>query len=254
MTTKDSAKMLGRLNWRLLLGEFIVIVVGVLLALWVDQLREARANAAQEVEYLQSLLTDVYADLAQFDEAEAWMRRSESHAAPVLALYEGRPPTDDATELVQAVETAGWQSVPFVARHTFDDLLSTGNLRLIRDPALRRAIASYYATADLVSIPMTDVRNRIWAQYDAQLANVLAPGVRLGVLQRDQSFGLGIASHALEPAAPPSVDELIAALRTAASEVLYQTINMRASMQLLRTAALELEATLKQALPPDESR
>lgn len=37
--------MLNRINWRFLLGEFVVIVLGVLIALWVDQLREARVNA-----------------------------------------------------------------------------------------------------------------------------------------------------------------------------------------------------------------
>ena len=47
--------MSTRLNWPLLLSEFVVIVVGVLLALWVDELREARNNAELEVQYLESL-------------------------------------------------------------------------------------------------------------------------------------------------------------------------------------------------------
>jgi len=122
-----------RLNWRLLLGEFVVIVVGVLMALWVDELREARYNSALEIEYLQSFVTDLEADLAQFDETEAWMRRSEAAAATVLALYKGSPPTENPADLVMAVETAGWQSWPVITRNTIDDLRSTGNLRLIRD-------------------------------------------------------------------------------------------------------------------------
>ena len=81
--------MSTRLNWRLLLGEFVVIVVGVLMALWVDQLREARVNAKLEVEYLKSLVTDLEADLSRFDTTEEWMRRQEAAAATVLALYEG---------------------------------------------------------------------------------------------------------------------------------------------------------------------
>jgi hypothetical protein len=79
--------MSTRLNWRLLLGEFVVIVVGVLLA--VDQLREARVNAKLEVEYLKSLVTDLEADLAHCDTTEEWMRRQEAAAATVLALYQG---------------------------------------------------------------------------------------------------------------------------------------------------------------------
>jgi hypothetical protein len=127
-------------------GEFFVIVVGVLVALWVDQVRAARADAKLEVEYLASFLIDIETDLAQFDSADAWSRKQEAAAATVLALYDGPPPTASVDELVAAVETAGWQFVPTITRNTIDDLKATGNLRLIRDPALRRAIATYYAT------------------------------------------------------------------------------------------------------------
>jgi hypothetical protein len=138
--------MSTRVNWRFLLGEFFVIVVGVLVALWVDQVRAARADAKLEVEYLASFLIDIETDLAQFDSADAWSRKQEAAAATVLALYDGPPPTASVDELVAAVETAGWQFVPTITRNTIDDLKATGNLRLIRDPALRRAIATYYAT------------------------------------------------------------------------------------------------------------
>lgn len=246
--------MSTRLNWRLLLGEFVVIVVGVLLALWVDELREARKNAELEVQYLESLVTDLEADLVQFDETEAWMRRQEAAAATVLALYEGSPPAEDVADLVAAVETAGWQYFPSITRNTIDDLKSTGNLRLIRDPEMRRGIAAYYRTVEEISIPLADMRDRIWAQYDARVANVLRPGVRLSVLQRPESFGHGITSDALRPAEPPSLEKLIAALSAfpeleiAAAEVLYQTINMRAGLEGMRRAALELKARLEQWL------
>lgn len=246
--------MSTRLNWRLLLGEFVVIVVGVLLALWVDELREARKNAELEVQYLESLVTDLEADLVQFDETEAWMRRQEAAAATVLALYEGSPPAEDVADLVAAVETAGWQYFPSITRNTIDDLKSTGNLRLIRDPEMRRGIAAYYRTVEEISIPLADMRDRIWAQYDARVANVLRPGVRLSVLQRPESFGHGITSDALRAAEPPSLEKLIAALiafpelEIAAAEVLYQTINMRAGLEGMRRAALELKARLEQWL------
>ena len=243
-----------RLNWRLLLGEFVVIVVGVLMALWVDELREARDNEALEIQYLESFVADLEADLAQFDETEAWMRRSEAAAATVLALYQGSPPTQNAADLAMAVETAGWQDWPVITRNTIDDLRSTGNIRLIRDRALRRAIAAYYTIIENANIPNANMRDRIWEEYDARVQYVLGPGERLAVLQRPESFGHGIASDALEASPPPTVEELIEALRAfpdlerTAGEVLYQTINMRAALRNMRTAALDLKAELERWL------
>src|SRR5210317_1725058 len=95
-----------RLNWRFLLGEFFVIVLGVLVALWVDQIQAARSDANLEVEYLESLRIDLDADLAQFDSTDVWLRKQEAAAATVLALYAGEPPAVGLDELVAAVETA----------------------------------------------------------------------------------------------------------------------------------------------------
>jgi hypothetical protein len=254
MTAENKKRILEHINWRHLIGEFVVIVVGVLVALWVDQLREARVNAGLEVEYMKSLVADLDSDLAQFDQTEAWMRRAESAAAIVLALYEETPPTKSVADLVAAVETAGWQNWPSINRNTLDLLRSTGNLRLIRDPALRRAISAYYASIENGLIPNANMRDRIWAQYDARVMNVLSPGVRLGVLQRADSFGYGIASDALVASEPPSVEELTEALRAfpeleiAAGEVLYQTINSRAGLEGMRRAAMELKDTLERWL------
>ena len=102
-----------------------------------------------------------------------------------------------------------------------------------------------------VSIPLADQRDRIWAQYDARVANVLTPGERFGVLQSwPGSFGQGTTSDAVEAADAPSVGELISALRAfpeleiAAGEVLYQTVNSRAGLEEMRSAALGLKDTV----------
>lgn len=254
--TPNGTTMSTRVSWRFLLGQFVIIVVGVLMALWVDQLREVRANAKLEVEYLESLVVDLEADLTQFDTTEAWMHRQEAAAATVLALYHGAQTTDNVDELVAAVESAGWQYVPIVTRNTIDDLRSTGNLRLIRDPALRRAIAAYYTTVDVVSVAIAAMRDRIWDQYDGRVAHVLGPHERLRVLQLGLGgFGQGATSDAIEVAeAPPDLDELVAALRAfpeleiAAGDVLVQSVHNRAGVAELRSAALELRGVLVQRL------
>lgn len=245
--------MSTRLNWRFLLGEFFVVVTGVLVALWVDQGQAARADAQLEVEYLESFLIDLDTDLTQYDSAAAWMHKQEAAAATVLALYDGSQPTGSVADLVAAVETAGWQYVPSITRNTIDDLRSTGNLRLIRAPALRRAIAAYYTQVEVNSVPIAAMRDRIWEQYDARVAQVLGPGQRLRVLQQ-AGWAQGVTSDAVEPADAPDADDLIAALRAvpelkiAAGDVLYQSIANRAGIASLRSAALDLRGLLEAAL------
>lgn len=245
--------MSPHLNWRFLLGEFFVVVLGVLVALWVGGVQTARVEAELEVEYLESLSIDLDADLAQFDSTDAWLRRQEAAAATVLTLYDGPQPTEPVADLVAAVETAGWQYWPSITRNTIDDLLSTGNLRLIRAPALRRAIAGYYTQVEVNSVPIAAMRDRIWDQYDARVAQVLGPSQRLRVLQA-ASWAQGVTSDAVEPADAPDVDDLIAALRAvpelkvAAGDVLYQSIANRAGIASMRTAARDLRGLVEAVL------
>jgi hypothetical protein len=76
----------------------------------------------------------------------------------------------------------------------------------------------------------------------------------MAVLQRPGSFAQGITSEALEPAAPPDLEELRAALRAfpefevAAAEALYQNIANRGTMEEMRAAAIELRGELEQWL------
>ena len=82
--------------------------------------------------------------------------------------------------------------------------------------------------------------------------------MRLRVLQGDGSFGQGITSEAAGPAEFPDVANFMAALRAvpelkvAAGEVLYQSIGNRASVAVLRKAALELRGVIAQQLGSDQ--
>ena len=52
-------------------AELVVIIVGVLTALWVDEWREERDDRALETQYLQGLATDVRQDLTRLDVLDA---------------------------------------------------------------------------------------------------------------------------------------------------------------------------------------
>ena len=68
------------LPWGRLAAEFVVIIVGVLTALWVDELRQARADHSVELAYIEGLTTDLRADLAEIDSATVWSDRFEAAA------------------------------------------------------------------------------------------------------------------------------------------------------------------------------
>lgn len=137
-------------NWRYAIGEITIIVIGILLALGVDSCNESRISARREHDYLQRLAVDIRRDIAMFAFTDSLLDGKERALATVDSALTRSEQLRDTIAFLQAVVASsnlGWNQ-PRVRQITFQDLLSTGNLRLIRDLELRTEIVRYYTTAE----------------------------------------------------------------------------------------------------------
>lgn len=75
------------------------------------------------------------------------------------------------------MEYAGFLYFPAYFPYTFDELVSTGNLRIIRDPELRREIAAYYNLIESEK-QWWDRYRGVQARYATAMQGVLGPDVR----------------------------------------------------------------------------
>jgi hypothetical protein len=174
-------RLAKEVKWRSALAELTIIVVGILLALWVDAWNEDRIDRRTERQYLESLLLDLERDLAELDSASTWTLR-HGRAAEQVQLFlggvEGLGPPDT---LVKSIALAGWQYLPPFSTLTIDELRSTGNLQLLRDIGLRRSIGAYYNLIETVLPVAEDLRQRVWGDYDRLVKNFLSADVRTSV-------------------------------------------------------------------------
>ena len=160
------------------LGEFAVIVIGVLVALAVDDFRQTREDRRQEVELLGRLRVELAADAADLglairevqarlwvlDEMLAGVGDREAAARLTTARLDSLQNPVDLNELLNAagrLET--WDFEPtdsplapafqLWAEFDFSDdayreMLATGSIDIIQDEALRAAILRYYRLAE----------------------------------------------------------------------------------------------------------
>lgn len=139
------------LKW--LLSETLVIVLGVLLALGLDDLWTERQERELELQYLQRVKADVRADIDYIDQVvrERLDIKLQSLAA-IAPIVRGQEPVPENVESflknVALGGLLGASSTHWVRDTTFEDLKSTGNFRLIRNVDLRQKIARYYAAFD----------------------------------------------------------------------------------------------------------
>lgn len=120
-------------------GEILLVVIGILIALQLNLLKEERNLRKQELETLAQLREEFQDNLQQLDEKIAMRRSMISSAVRLVAMH------DDSTLIVP-------DSVEFlIARTTvsptFDpitsDLIGSGRLYLISNPDLRRKLSRW---------------------------------------------------------------------------------------------------------------
>jgi len=149
--------VLERLPWLRWMGEFVVIVLGILGAFAVDEYRESRRDLDVADEYLEQLVRDLVKDRHQIaisierthgellaaDQVLLLSGASLDNYRTMVPFYElpriGQFSADD----VQIYNLGEFETFePFTS--TYTSIVNNGDLRTIADPGLRRAIVSYY--------------------------------------------------------------------------------------------------------------
>ncbi len=192
------------------IGEFVVIVLGVLVALGVDDWRQYRVDRELEAHLLARLADDLSADAADLAMAQTMAARRQWILHALVTdlgdgAADGQPALSPPDSLVNPVRVqellrargrapqAGplfreWAptTAPLntfegyaefdLADDSFQEMLVGGGLRILRDAAIRTRILAYYRTAE----DMGENERRM-AQYQPRLEAALASvGVALG--------------------------------------------------------------------------
>jgi hypothetical protein len=146
------------IHWRRGLAEFGIVVVGVAVALAAESWRQDLQDRRLGDEYLSRLTEEVREGQERVVEDDVRFDRVRAAAGQLIEILERGDPVIEGTPLMDLVVQAGQSgSNPSGLRHdtTYEELLATGNLRLIRDPAIRGAFVQYYRMAQaLVDIKL----------------------------------------------------------------------------------------------------
>ncbi len=128
------------------IGEIVLVVIGILIALQINTWNESRKDKHQELEYIQRLISENQQDLITFsNNIQSLEKGKDSIIKFSEALKNGSEP--NTLLIISANEYFKYGSIYPVftsSTSTFDDLSSTGNLKLITNTNLRESIVNHY--------------------------------------------------------------------------------------------------------------
>ena len=129
-----------------MIGEFLLIVTGVLVALMVETAFEDRQDANLGDEYLLRIQSDIESDKQAIEHRIQFFVAVKQFSQATLDWLDSDATVDQEVLLASFYAAEVW---PWIANlSTYQDLYSTGNLRLLKDIDLRTSLATYYNKAD----------------------------------------------------------------------------------------------------------
>ena len=127
------------------IGEILLVVFGILIALQINNWNQLQKDKEQEKEYLIRLQSDLEKDTASIS---IQLRIVQSKAKILKHLLHGEiDSVNYETWEINNIGVSRYRDPPLLNRNTIDDLLSTGNLRLLSNIELKEQIFDYYSTA-----------------------------------------------------------------------------------------------------------
>jgi hypothetical protein len=127
-------------------GEFVLIIIGVFIALMLESMMSERNDGELRTEYLSRIKADIVTDKQTFEYRIGFFAAVQQYSQDLLDWLQTDAPVDQSVLLAAFYAAEVWPSAPNIS--TYQDLQSTGNFRLIDSIDLRTSLFQYYIKAD----------------------------------------------------------------------------------------------------------
>ncbi|MBE9548996.1 MAG: hypothetical protein IMF09_06255 [Proteobacteria bacterium] len=121
------------------IGEIVLVVIGILIALQINNQNDLRKERNKEVHYLSNIKNDLKINIVEMNKFIDARSNSIQAATRVLEHFEGKPITDTAAFNAEGFTVYDWQRF-YQSNNTFQELVNSGNLGLISNDEIKNLL------------------------------------------------------------------------------------------------------------------
>lgn len=128
-------------------GEILLVMIGILLALQVNNWNENRKNRIQEVAAMQNIRADFLGTIDNLNRADRIYELSHEQMEDRYRLI-GMPEAELTDSMLRVVRLTGFAKTEIILS-SLDALLNSGNLDLISSDSLKKKLSSYPVAVEI---------------------------------------------------------------------------------------------------------
>jgi hypothetical protein len=158
LISRLTENLVGR-RWGFFVAELVLVVAGILVALAIDGWISDSRDRQTEVVYLELLARDIEGIRHQVDLQIEFEKERIDTAVTAYAALTTSDPTTKRAEIGSLLALLVTRRTLGLSSATYDQMVSSGHLQLIRDHELRNMIVRFFAELERVE-RVTDNNNR----------------------------------------------------------------------------------------------
>ena len=148
------------------LGEIALVVIGILIALQINNWNERRNDEKKAYAYLTNLKSDFEDNLDDMHSLHNNLEDTKSSTKKVAAFIQGEESLSNY-ELVSNINRAGYIITYKIDIPTWDEIISSGDLNLIGDASLKAKISTFLEEYKM----LTELEERKYVPVFVELMN-----------------------------------------------------------------------------------
>jgi len=134
------------------IGEIVLVVIGILIALQINNANEIRKNQITESKYIEEMLEDFEINLQSSENALSALNRDLPALIELLKQSTLETPTLSIDSINKMFSFM--QSMPFYSStdRVYNNIMGSGDLKLITSSELKTALSNYYKALNVINI------------------------------------------------------------------------------------------------------
>ena len=152
MILQNLSRAIREQNWFAVALEFVIVIAGIVIGFQVTAWNEARVEQQRGQLYIERLSADLAENRTRTEGNIAFREAVRMLGMDALAFASGQRRPDDSWQVVATYFNASQSGSAYPVRATYEEMLSSGDLRLILDLELRNALTVYYTEGGFAEI------------------------------------------------------------------------------------------------------
>ncbi|HEY5689383.1 MAG TPA: hypothetical protein VIS27_13850 [Yeosuana sp.] len=187
-TLADDNKPLKYLRYAI--GEIVLVMIGILLALQVNNWNQERGKNILKESYRKNLIADLNQDIENLEQLNSLNTFAEQEGFYLAKYLNNSLVGIDTLRLTTSIFYCGYIPNITIISSTYNDLINSNNINSFNDIELKRLLDDYYIRNNWTQLFNNRILKTAWYDYRDEMLKFHSPLLYQDVYASNYSIGL----------------------------------------------------------------